>query len=295
MSLLSQTVALVTGGGSGLGAAAARQLVRHGARVCIADIMSKDIKDDPYWYQDMKASKSLLENIDQVKATTMLQPVVIENGQFHTTTGPAVTYITTDVTNTDNIISALNHIEHVYGEPVNAVVNCAGIARAKRVLSKKGEPHPIEDFVQTMMINTVGTFNVNRLAAQRMITRNTTMDDELKGCIINTASIAAYEGQIGQVAYAASKAAIVGMTLPMARDLASSKIRVMTIAPGLFATPLLDGLPPDVKHQLGSTVPCPSRLGHPDEFGQLVVSILLNKMLNGSVIRLDGALRMPPT
>lgn len=234
MTLLSKTVALITGGGSGLGAAAAKQLIRHGARVCIADVMSSiHRKDEEWWYQEILKTKTPLEDtsVSNDPISTLGKPIVIENGQFHTTTGPAITYSTTDITNTTQIIAALNHIEHVFGEPVNTVINCAGIANARRIISKKGEPHPIDDFIQTMMVNTVGTFNVNRLAAQRMIARTKTTEDndELNGCIINTASIAAYEGQIGQVAYAASKGAIVAMTLPMARDLASYKIRVMTI------------------------------------------------------------------
>jgi len=154
-------------------------------------------------------------------------------------------------------------------------------------------PHSLGEFSKTLQINTVGTFNLSRLAAARMATRDPD-ENGVRGCIIHTASIAAYDGQIGQVAYSASKGAIVGMTLPMARDLAPSGIRVMTIAPGLFQTPLLDGLPDAVKMELGQMVPLPSRLGDPHEYGKLVESIVMNPMLNGEVIRLDGALRMPP-
>ena len=142
-------------------------------------------------------------------------------------------------------------------------------------------------------MNALGTFNLARLAAERMASRDPDAEG-LRGCIVNTASIAAFEGQTGQVAYAASKGAVVGMTLPLARDLAVHGIRVMTVAPGLFKTPLLDGLPDSVQNELGNMVPCPNRLGYPDEFGKLIVSILTNPMLNGEVIRLDGALRMPP-
>jgi 3-hydroxyacyl-CoA dehydrogenase / 3-hydroxy-2-methylbutyryl-CoA dehydrogenase len=195
MTLLHQTVALITGGCSGLGAAAAKQLVRHGARVCIADITSsiRNKKGADGWYQELL---KITTPFDDANAT-VVKPTVIENGQFHTATGPAITYSITDVTDTNQIIGALNQIEQVYGEPVNTVVNCAGIAIAKRMLSKKGDPHPMDDFMKTIMINTVGTFNVNRLAAQRMIARNSLADDEIRGCIINTASIAAWEPQIG--------------------------------------------------------------------------------------------------
>jgi 3-hydroxyacyl-CoA dehydrogenase/3-hydroxy-2-methylbutyryl-CoA dehydrogenase len=181
---------------------------------------------------------------------------------------------------------------------VNASINCAGIAPAQKTLKHSPSTdhyhvHSLQDFQTCLEVNTLGTFNMNRLVAQRMARRKPDSDG-LRGCIINTASTAAFEGQIGQVAYAASKCAIVGMTLPLARDLACFGIRVMTIAPGLFKTPLLDGLLESVRKDLAKSVPCPSRLGDPDEFGHLVASILTNAMLNGSTIRLDGALRMPP-
>jgi len=168
---------------------------------------------------------------------------------------------------------------------------------AKKTLAKKKDGsivvHPLIDFQNVLEVNTLGTFNVARLSAERMAHRE--VDEHgMRGCIINTASVAAYDGQRGQVAYSASKGAIVGMTLPMARELAAFGIRVMTIAPGLFATPLLNKLPDSVRDDLGKMVPNPSRLGKPEEFGDLVSSILTNPMLNGEVIRLDGALRMPP-
>lgn len=182
-------------------------------------------------------------------------------------------------------------------------MNCAGIAPAQKTLKRlpssdsssvnNFQVHSLDDFRTCIDVNTVGTFNVVRLAAERMSKRKADSQG-LRGCIINTASIAAFEGQVGQVAYAASKSAIVGMTLPLARDLAPYGIRVMTIAPGLFKTPLLESLPECVRQDLAKTVPCPSRLGDPDEFANLVMSILTNSMLNGTVIRLDGALRMPP-
>jgi 3-hydroxyacyl-CoA dehydrogenase/3-hydroxy-2-methylbutyryl-CoA dehydrogenase len=196
--------------------------------------------------------------------------------------------------------------ESSFGQPINAAISCAGIGVAKKTLSKVRNPqpggklfeaHPDSLFSKALEVNVVGTFNVARLAAERMATLPVDQEnnpDGLRGCIINTASIAAYEGQIGQVAYASSKGAIVGMTLPMARDLAPHGIRVMTIAPGLFLTPLLENLPPAVQEELGASVPLPSRLGDPSEFGEMVGTILTHPMLNGSVIRLDGALRMPP-
>lgn len=184
---------------------------------------------------------------------------------------------------------------------MNVAVNCAGIVPARRTLSQKVETdgtmthrlHSLEEFSATINVNTVGSFNLARLAADRMARRSTDSDG-LRGCIINTASVAAYDGQIGQVAYASSKGGIVGMTLPMARDLAPLGIRVMTIAPGLFMTPLLQNLPQKVHKQLVQHVPCPSRFGNPAEYAKLVGSIIQNPYLNGEVIRLDGALRMPP-
>lgn len=169
-------------------------------------------------------------------------------------------------------------------ENPEVLVNCAGIGLAKKTLSK-GKAHDLESFERVLKINCVGTFNTVRIAAEKFPNG---------GCIVNTASIAAYDGQRGQAAYAASKGAIAAMTLPLARDLASLSIRVVTIAPGLFLTPLLEGLPPAVQSDLASHVPFPNRLGHPDEFAHLVDAVITNPMLNGEVIRLDGALRMPP-
>jgi NAD(P)-dependent dehydrogenase (short-subunit alcohol dehydrogenase family) len=175
---------------------------------------------------------------------------------------------------------------------INVTVNCAGIAVAQKTLSKKG-PHNLEAFSKVLTVNTVGTFNVTRLVAEKM-TLNTADEDGLKGVVINTASVAAYDGQIGQAAYAASKGAVVAMTLPIARDLSSSGVRVMGIAPGLFLTPMLEGLPTIVRTELGNSVPLPKRLGRPDEYAKLVEAIIKNPMLNGEVIRLDGAIRMKP-
>lgn len=175
---------------------------------------------------------------------------------------------------------------------LRGLVNCAGIAPAAKVVGKEG-PHPLGLFQKTVDINLVGTFNMARLAATAMAQSAPTEQGE-RGIIVNTASVAAYDGQIGQAAYAASKAAVVGMTLPMARDLARSGIRVMTIAPGIFETPMLLGMPQEVQDALGNMVPFPSRLGRPSEYAQLVQAIVENVMLNGETIRLDGAIRMQP-
>lgn len=212
---------------------------------------------------------------------------------------PLLAFAETDVRNEDHIRKALDLAEETFGEPVNVAINCAGICPARKTISKdttrdgdgRIKVHSLGEFSDALQINAVGSFNLARLSAERMATRDADREG-LRGCIINTASIAAFEGQVGQVAYAASKGAVVGMTLPLARDLAGLGIRVMTIAPGLFKTPMLEGLPQKVQEDLASTVPCPPRLGQPDEFGRLVVSILTNPMLNGEVIRLDGALRM---
>jgi NAD(P)-dependent dehydrogenase (short-subunit alcohol dehydrogenase family) len=175
---------------------------------------------------------------------------------------------------------------------LRGLINCAGVAPAAKTVGKDG-PHPLELFQRTVNINLVGTFNMARLAAEAMAQTAPTGQGE-RGVIINTASVAAYDGQIGQAAYAASKAAVVGLTLPMARDLARSGIRVMTIAPGIFETPMLLGMPADVQTALGNMVPFPSRLGKPDEYADLVKAIIGNVMLNGETIRLDGAIRLQP-
>lgn len=253
---LANRVAIVTGAASGLGCATATRFVQQGARVILCDLPTSD---------GVKVARKL---------------------------GVSCHFSPTDVTNEDDVATALDLAESSFGEPVNIVVNCAGIALATKTLSKKGV-HQLFQFQQCINVNTVGSFNVARLAAERMSKTRPGPGGE-RGVIINTASIAAYDGQIGQVAYAASKGAIVGMTLPLARDLASYGIRVNTIAPGLFMTPLLEGLPEKVQKQLGETVPFPNRLGNPEEYAQLVHAIIDNKMLNGETIRLDGAIRMPP-
>jgi len=249
------TVALVTGGASGLGLATAKRLVRLGAKVVVADLLKSN---------GAAEAQALGEN---------------------------VRFAPTDVTSETDVQAAVDLAYDAFG-PLNLVVNCAGIAIALRTLTKEG-PHALDLFLRVINVNIAGTFNVIRLASQRMQSNAPNAGGE-RGVIVNTASVAAYDGQIGQAAYAASKGGVVGMTLPIARDLSRVGIRVCTIAPGLFKTPMLAGLPEVVQNQLAQTVPFPNRLGDPDEFGQLVVSILENAMLNGEVIRLDGALRMPP-
>ncbi len=194
-----------------------------------------------------------------------------------------------DVTSEADVAAALDTAAAL--GPVRVVVNCAGIGTPGRVIGKNGVL-PLEDFAKVVTINLIGTFNVVRLGAERILA-NDPVDGE-RGVIVNTASAAAFDGQIGQAAYSASKGGIVGMTLPIARDLADKLIRVMTIAPGLFKTPMLAGLPPEAQDSLGAQVPHPSRLGDPDEFAALVEHIVANPMLNGEVIRLDGAIRMAP-
>lgn len=196
-----------------------------------------------------------------------------------------------DITCEKSVAEAMDQAVQRWGK-VNVAVNCAGIAIAQKTLSKKG-PHDLSAFSKVLHVNTVGTFNVIRLASARMAL-NEPDEDNIRGVIVNTASVAAFDGQIGQAAYAASKGAVVGMTLPIARDLSSVGIRVNTIAPGLFLTPMLEGLPEQVRNELGQTVPLPKRLGKPAEYAKLVQSIIENSMLNGETIRLDGALRMQP-
>lgn len=199
------------------------------------------------------------------------------------------TFCTTDVTNEDSVATAIAAAKDAMGT-ITAVVNCAGIAPAATTVGKNG-PHPLHTFQKTIDINLVGTFNVARLAAEAMA-QNGPERDGARGVIINTASIAAMDGQRGQAAYAASKGGIVGLSLPMARDLARSGIRVMAIAPGIFLTPMLKGLPQEAQDQLAADVTCPKRLGHPDEYAHLAGFIVECGYLNGEVIRLDGALRM---
>jgi NAD(P)-dependent dehydrogenase (short-subunit alcohol dehydrogenase family) len=205
--------------------------------------------------------------------------------------GASARFVRTDVCDEASAKAAVATAVASFGG-VQGLVNCAGIVHGERVVGKEG-PHSLAGFVRAVNINLIGTFNLIRLAAGAM-TQNTPNAEGERGIVVNTASVAAFDGQIGQAAYAASKAAIVGMTLPIARELARYGIRVMTIAPGIFETPMMDGLAKDVQESLGKMVPFPPRLGRPDEFASLVRQIIENPMLNGEVIRLDGAIRMAP-
>ncbi len=250
-----EVVALVTGGASGLGAATVRELAARGAKVIIADL-------------------------DAVKGEALVAE-----------TPECVGFIPTDVTDETDVRRAIKEAVDRFGR-ISVAVNCAGIPDAGKVLGKKG-PLPLASFNKVIQINLVGTLNVIRLAVEQMVNNTPNAEGE-KGVIVNTASIAAFDGQIGQAAYAASKGGIVGMTLPIARECADYGIRVATIAPGLFETPLMAGMPPAVKESMAQGVPFPKRLGKPVEYARMVLHIIENPMLNGCCIRLDGALRMPP-
>lgn len=303
--MLRSVVAIVSGGSSGLGAATASAIVRRGGKVIIADLpTAKSHYDRLAATSCTEVGNTSSSHITEGLSCELYQPHVRVNKKGVESTelsGPLMAFAATDVRREHDITAALDLAESTFGEPVNTVVNCAGICPARKTISKrKGDEHAqgeisihsVDEFREALEINTLGTFNLLRLAAQRMAKREADAEG-LRGCIINTASIAAFEGQSGQVAYAASKGAVVGMTLPLARDLAPHGIRVMTVAPGLFKTRMMDNLPSEAIKDLSKLVPCPSRLGHPEEFGRLVVSILMNPMLNGETIRLDGALRMP--
>ena len=253
MQINENTVALVTGGASGLGEATARRLHAEGASVVIADLPSSP------------------------------------GEQLTADLGEHVRFVPADVRDESQVQAAIDAAKEL--GTLRVVVNCAGIGTPGRVVGKRG-PLPLEDFQNVININLVGTFNVMRLAAAAML-ENEPVDGD-RGVIVMTASIAAYDGQIGQAAYAASKGGVVGLTLSAARDLADKAIRVVTVAPGTFETPMLSGLPGEVKTVLEQQVPHPSRLGKPAEYASLVAHIVDNPMLNGEVIRLDGALRMPP-
>ena len=250
---LAATTALITGGASGLGLATAHRLIAAGAHVVIVDL----------------ADSGGAEAVEQL--------------------GPNAQFAAADVLDTDAVSAALDLAGNT-NQPLRVVVNCAGIAPPAKVVGRNG-PFPLELFRQTVEVNLVGTFNVIRLAAERMLALP--LDGEERGVIVCTASVAAFDGQIGQAAYSASKGGIVAMTLPIARELAESQIRVVTVAPGLFETPLLASLPPAAMEALGQQVPHPRRLGRPSEYAALVEHIVVNPMLNGETIRLDGAVRMP--
>lgn len=245
--------AIVTGGASGLGEACIRNLVKGGAKAVILDF-------------------------DQTKGEKLASEL-----------GNNVIFVKTDITSEENVQGAIQNARDTFGG-INVVINCAGIGDPGKMLSKKG-PLPLATFNRMIQINLVGTFNVTRLAVAQMVNNKPNEDGE-KGVVINTASAAAFDGQVGQPAYAASKAGVVGMTLPLARECADYGIRVMTIAPGLFNTPMLSILPEAARDALGKMIPFPSRLGKPDEYAALAMHIIENPMLNGEVIRLDGAIRM---
>jgi NAD(P)-dependent dehydrogenase (short-subunit alcohol dehydrogenase family) len=248
----NQTV-LITGGASGLGGATAEMILAAGGRVVIADVN---------------------EAAGNETATRL---------------GPAARFVRTDVTREADVQQAINTAIEDFG-PLTGLVNAAGIGPAARVIGREG-PMPLDQFTRVIQINLIGTFNAIRLAAAAMQNNQPQPSGE-RGVIVNTASVAAYDGQIGQAAYAASKGGIVSMTLPIARELARIGIRVMTIAPGIFDTPMLAAMPEAVRQSLGQQVPFPSRLGRPAEYAALVRHIFENEMLNGEVIRLDGAIRM---
>lgn len=250
---IKDAVALVTGGASGLGLATVKELHGQGAKVVIVDLPSS---------QGEAVAKEL---------------------------GDGVVFAAADVTNEEQVTAALDAADSL--GRLRIAVNCAGIGNAAKTVGKQGA-FPLADFTKVINVNLIGTFNVLRLAAERM--SKTEPVGEERGVIVNTASVAAFDGQVGQAAYSASKGGIVGMTLPIARDLASLKIRVTTIAPGLFHTPLFATLPEEAIDSLGAQVPHPSRLGDPTEYGSLVRHIVENPMLNGETIRLDGAIRMAP-
>lgn len=249
-------VALVTGGASGLGLAACRSLIEKGAKVAIFDF-------------DKANGEAVVQELEEGKAL----------------------FVQVDVTDEQNVAQALETLYKHYGE-LHIVVNCAGIGPPGKVINREGEPLPLDQFKKIVDVNLFGSFNVLSKAAARMAKQETLNDDGGRGVIINVASVAAFDGQIGQPAYAASKAGIVGMTLPIAREFARQGIRVNTIAPGLFLTPLAESLGEDVINSLGASVEYPKRLGNPKEFAQLVVHMAENDYLNGEVIRLDGAIRM---
>ena len=246
--------ALVTGGGSGLGEATARELARLGAKVAILDV-------------NLAAAQAVASDIGGIA-------------------------LQCDVTSPDSVQSAIDQATAAHG-PARILMQIAGIGSAKRVVGKDGNAAPLEDFAMVINVNLIGTYNVARLFAAACA-KLEPMEDGERGAMVFTASVAAFDGQVGQQAYSASKAGVVGMTLPMARDLAQHGIRVCTIAPGLFATPLMRTLPEPVQQSLAASIPFPQRLGKPEEFAQLAAHIVTNGHLNGEVIRLDGALRMAP-
>ncbi len=251
---ISGHAALVTGGASGLGEATARELARLGARVAVLDV-------------NLALAEKVAAEINGVACAC-------------------------DITNTDSVTAALAKATFAHG-PARILMNIAGIGSAKRIVGKDGTAAPLEDFARVVNVNLIGSYNISRLFAAECV-KLPPLEDGERGVMMFTASVAAFDGQVGQQAYSASKGGLVGMTLPMARDLAQHGIRVCTVAPGLFATPLMKQLPEPVQASLAASIPFPPRLGKPEEFAQLACHIVTNSHLNGEVIRLDGALRMAP-
>lgn len=254
---LEGAAALVTGGASGLGAAAARRLAEMGAAVTVCDL-------------DGGRGSALAAEL-----------------------GPQARFVACDVTDPDQVADAVAGAAGAPGLPLRVAVNCAGIADATRTVARNGQPHDPGRFARVIAINLTGTFHVLARAAATMAKNEPLVDGE-RGVIVNTASIAAFDGQIGQLAYAASKGGVASMTLPAARDLSNLGIRVVAIAPGLMDTPMLGLLPADARQALGDQIPFPRRLGYPEEFAAMVATIVENRYLNGATLRMDGALRMPP-
>ena len=246
--------AIVTGGASGLGAQTARELARRGARVAVFD-------------RNGAGAAAVAAEIGGVGCAC-------------------------DITSTDSVLAALQAARAAHG-PARLLMNVAGIGTARRLIGKDGTPMPLDDFRKVIEVNLIGTFNMTRLAVAEMVKLEPLQDGE-RGVVVNTASVAAFDGQVGQEAYAASKGGVVSLTLPLARDLAQFGVRVVTIAPGLFLTPLMAELPQAVQDSLAASIPFPKRLGRPEEFAHLAAAIVENMALNGEVIRLDGALRMAP-
>ena len=254
MNLTGQA-ALVTGAGSGLGEAVARTLAAQGVRVALLDI-------------NEAGARRVADELGADRALALR----------------------CDITDAASVTAALDAATAAHG-PARILMNVAGIGTAKRIVQRDGSPAPLEDFERVVRINLIGTYNMTRLAVSRIAALAPLADGE-RGVVVNTASVAAFDGQVGQEAYSASKGGIVGMTLPLARDLAQFGVRVCTIAPGLFATPLMKELPEEVQQNLAAAIPFPKRLGLPEEFAALAAHIVVNGHLNGEVIRLDGALRM---
>lgn len=255
MELNNTIAAVVTGGGSGLGEATARALAAKGVKVTVFDVN--------------------------------------EEGGKGTASDIGGAFAKVDVSDPQSVQAGFEIARAAHGQE-SICVNCAGIATASKTVDRDGNPHDAAMYAKTIGVNLIGTFNVSSQSAAGMCAQDPVNDDGERGIIINTASVAAYDGQIGQIAYSASKGGVVGMTLPMARDLSRNGVRVMTIAPGIFKTPMMAGMPQEVQDALGAMVPFPSRLGDPGEYAKLAVTICENTMLNGEVIRLDGAIRMAP-